>query len=82
MKSPIILEGEPFPWDEPNPFGKPTEDNPLMWAAAAWADPGVMSCPKCSVYLWNEGLRVCCPECAHEFDTSNKAFAERMRSKP
>lgn len=71
LKHPIILEGEAFPWGEPNPFGEPTEDNPRMWAAAAWADPGVISCPQCNVYLWHEGLRVRCPDCGHEFRTRN-----------
>lgn len=80
MKSPIILEGKPFPWNEPNPHGEVVqEDGEVNWAAAAFADPGVMTCPNCKAYLWQEGLRVRCPDCAHEFDTSNKAFMERLK---
>lgn len=77
MKTPIIIEGCAFPWKEPNPHGEVVDaDGEVNWAAAAFADPGVMTCPACGVYLWNEGLRVRCPDCAHEWDTRNKtAFA-------
>ena len=82
MKSPIILEGVAFLWSEPNPHGEVVDESgEVNWAAAAFSDPGCMACPKCNVYLWNEGLRVRCPECSHEFDTRNKAFAERMKGK-
>ncbi len=71
MKSPIILEGVPFPWNEPNPYGAVVNDaGKVNWAAAASADPGVMKCPGCGVYLWNEGIQVRCPDCLHEFITS------------
>ena len=73
MRSPIILEGKAFPWDEPNPHGEVTDaEGNINWAAAAFADPGVLSCPGCKEYLWNEGFRVRCPGCGREFDTSNK----------
>lgn len=73
MKSPIILEGEPFPWDEPNLIGPVVgADGGVNWMAAAWADPGVMRCPQCLVFLWNEGIRVRCPECGAEFNTHNR----------
>lgn len=73
MKSPIIIEGQVFPWSEPNPAGEVVgADGEVNWRAAAFADPGVMQCPKCSVYLWQEGLRVRCPDCGEEFDTRNK----------
>lgn len=72
MKSPIILKGEPFLWNEPNPHGETVdEDGEVNWAAAAFADPGVMGCPRCAVYLWNEGDFVRCPDCGHEFETNN-----------
>jgi hypothetical protein len=72
MKSPIILEGSPFPWNEPNPHGPVVDGNgEVNWAAAAFADPGVTTCPGCGEYLWNEGVRVRCPDCATEFETSN-----------
>lgn len=78
MKSPIILEGRAFPWSKPNPHGAVVDESGnVNWAAAAFADPGVMKCPGCGCYLWNEGLRVRCPDCAAEFDTSNKAFTQR-----
>jgi hypothetical protein len=73
MKSPIILEGTAFPWNEPNPFGSPVdEDGQVNWRAAAFADPGVIKCPGCGEFLWNEGLRVRCPDCSAEFDTHNR----------
>lgn len=86
MKSPIILEGRAFPWDEPNPhgdvFGDVVDDaGEVNWAAAAFADPGVMSCPKCGEYLWAEGLRVRCPTCSAEWDTRNKEWAAKCAAK-
>lgn len=70
MKSPIILEGKPFPWNEPNPCGESVgPDGEVNWMAAAFADPGCMSCPNCNEYLWREGLLVRCPHCAHEWRT-------------
>lgn len=82
MKRPIILDGKAFPWGEPNPRGSVIdEDGDVNWGAAAWDDPGVMSCPKCKSYLWNEGMRVRCPDCGEEFDTENKRWRDRMVAK-
>lgn len=68
MKRPIILEGKGFPWDEPNPHGAVIdEDGEVNWAAAAFADPGVMKCPGCGEYLWQEGALVKCPDCGHQW---------------
>lgn len=70
MKAPIILKGQPFPWHTTGDRGPVIEaDGAVNWAAAAWADPGVMGCPKCKADLWNEGERVRCPDCGHEFET-------------
>jgi hypothetical protein len=73
VKHPIILDGPAFPWCEPNPAGPVIDaDGEVNWMAAAFADPGVVKCPGCAEYLWNEGYRVRCPDCAAEFDTHNK----------
>lgn len=61
MKSPIILEGQPFVW--PKPVEVVNEDGDVNWQAAAFADPGVMSCPHCNIFLWREGTFVECPTC-------------------
>lgn len=72
MKAPIILEGEAFPWDKPNPAGKVVDDDgEVNWRAASFADPGVMKCPKCAEYLWREGVRVRCPTCNNEFEVKS-----------
>lgn len=68
MKSPIIIEGKAFPWNEPNPHGEVIDEaGEVNWGAAFFADPGVMSCPGCHVYLWREGAHVRCPECGTEW---------------
>lgn len=73
MKSPIILEGSAFPWNEPNPHGDTIgADGEVNWAAAFFADPGCIKCPGCGEFLWNEGFRVRCPDCGAEFDTNNR----------
>ena len=79
MKSPIIVSGKAFPWEEPNPHGEVVDaTGEVNWAAAAFADPGCIKCPKCSVYLWNEGDEVKCPECDHQWVTEDgKRRAER-----
>lgn len=72
MKSPIIIRGEGFPWEEPNPCGEVVDEaGRVNWAAAAFADPGCLQCPnpRCGVYLWNEGDEVRCPDCGHQFVT-------------
>lgn len=69
MKSPIILEGEPFDWEA----GKQAMENltyengEVNWWAAFNADPGCMKCPGCEEYLWREGTLVRCPHCSHEW---------------
>lgn len=64
LLSPVVLEGAPFPWDEPNPCGEPVgADGEVNWMAAAFADPGVASCVGCDSYLWREGSLVMCPAC-------------------
>lgn len=66
---PVIIEGEPFPWHEPNPAGEVVgPDGEVNWMAAAYADPGVMKCPNCGVYLWQEGTVVQCPKCEHQWN--------------
>ena len=69
MKHAIILEGKGFDWDRGSEMQKHvmTPEGDVNWAAAMFADPGVMSCPKCGVYLWWEGIRVRCPDCGHEW---------------
>ena len=81
MKSPIIIEGKAFDWNEGAKYSADAvdADGNVNWQAASFADPGCMCCPKCKIYLWNEGLRVRCPDCGEEFDTENKKFRERMR---
>jgi hypothetical protein len=82
MKSPIILEGRPFDWEFGNEASKHIlnedealtaevheEEAPINWGAAMCADPGVMKCPGCGAFLWNEGDRVRCPDCGHEWRT-------------
>lgn len=82
MKAPIILEGPAFDWSTTGDCGPVIrEDGSVNQMAAAWADPGVMACPNCKVYLWNEGERVRCPDCGHEWDTANKAWAEKMKNR-
>lgn len=67
MKSPIILTGKPFDWKQggENMLRAVNNDGTVNWAAAFGADPGVMKCPNCGVYLWREGEDVQCPDCRH-----------------
>jgi hypothetical protein len=82
IKRPIILDGEPFPWDEPNPMGEVVDDDGRVnWAAALWADPGTMRCPGCGVALWREGYRVRCPDCGHECETGNQRRTRRTHGR-
>jgi len=81
MKSPIILKGRAFPWNEPNPHGETVnERGEVNWAAAAFADPGCMSCPGCKVYLWDEGEEVKCPDCGCQFETPNGKWQRERRA--
>ena len=70
MKSPIILEGEPFDWEYASVAASHVvdEDGHVNWRAAMAADPGVMRCPGCEEWLWKEGRQVRCPDCGEEFD--------------
>ena len=71
MKSPIILDGPAFDWEEGKRCSDQVvdEDGEVNWYAAMGADPGVMACPGCGLYLWQEGDRVRCPDCGHEWVT-------------
>ena len=73
VKHPIIITGAAFDWEAGSQCASDAVDNDgnINWFAAFGADPGVMKCPntECGIYLWNEGERVRCPDCAHEFDT-------------
>ncbi len=81
MKSPIILEGEPFDWEAGNEAaGRVMDGGMVNWHAAMSADPGVMTCPGCLVYLWREGVRVRCPECSHEWNQREREQAQRKHS--
>jgi exosome complex RNA-binding protein Csl4 len=70
MKRPIIIAGRPFDWEEGERYRARVvaEDGSIDWMAAAFADPGVMKCPGCGEFLWNEGSRVRCPHCTHEWE--------------
>lgn len=67
MKQPIILEGQPFDWDPKTVEKVVNRKGDTNWRAAFSADPGVMKCPGCSIYLWREGTRVRCPDCGFEW---------------
>lgn len=78
MKSPIIIDGEPFPWSKQNPHGEVVDDSgEINWAAAFAADPGCFQCSNdiCQEWMWNEGYRVKCPTCGTEQDTLNRRRA-------
>ena len=60
MKSAIIHAGQSFDWEAAEKFQRAAGSN---MAAAFYADPGVMTCPGCGEYLWNEGDDVECPVC-------------------
>lgn len=83
MKRPIILDGAPFDWDEGARYGQNAVDDAgnVNWMAAMFADPGVMTCPGCGEHLWNEGDRVRCPHCSHEFTTRSGEWRRQMREK-
>jgi len=91
MKHPIILEGEGFDWERGSEASEHIvneddrllseiheEETPVNWWAAFAADPGVMGCPNCEEYLWNEGIRVRCPTCGHEWRTDGEVPVERV----
>lgn len=74
VKHPIILEGQGFDWERGAKMQERvvTEEGRVNWAAAMFADPGVMKCPNCGCYLWNEGKKVRCPDCGHEWYTNQE----------
>lgn len=81
MKSPIILEGEPFDWEAGAKAASEVMNGEYInWMAALAADPGVMTCPACKVYLWREGQVVRCPDCAHEWNQRERENKERNAS--
>lgn len=69
MTRPIILEGKGFDWEAGNraqeKVAEAAEEGEVNWGAAMLADPGVMKCPGCGVYLDREGKKVECPDCGH-----------------
>jgi uncharacterized Zn finger protein (UPF0148 family) len=70
MKEPLILEGEPFDWEEgARQAEKHGGGNTIR--GAMFSDPGCMSCPGCDEMLWREGVRVRCPHCGHEWVVAN-----------
>ena len=81
MKSPIILEGEPFDWEAgATAADKVMNGQVINWGAAMAADPGIMACPGCGVFLWREGVRVKCPDCGQEWNQREKEAKERCMS--
>jgi hypothetical protein len=70
MKEPIILEGEPFDWEEgARQAEKHGGGNTIR--GAMFSDPGIMACPGCDEHLWKEGIRVRCPHCGHEWKVAS-----------
>lgn len=67
IKDPIILEGPGFDWERGEEVSKHVinSEGNVNWKAASMADPGVMKCPSCGIYLWWEGDKVKCPDCGH-----------------
>jgi hypothetical protein len=82
MKEPIILEGEPFDWEEgQRQAEKHGGGNTIR--GAMFSDPGIMACPGCDEHLWKEGIRVRCPHCGHEWKVASPGplTARALRSK-
>jgi len=71
MKSPIILKGKAFDWEAAAPKASNAVDDKgeVNWRNAMAADPGVMKCPNCGIFLWREGELVECPDCGEQFST-------------
>lgn len=78
MKPPIIHDGKPFDWkkgaEAASQIVQP--DGSIHWGAAFMADPGVMKCPGCGAWLWQEGRIVECPDCGEAWN-QHKQSAER-----
>ena len=74
MKQVKILEGPSFDWES----GKEAmdhivdDDGNINWRAAFYADPGIMSCPKCKEKYWREGNKVECTTCGTIWSTLTK----------
>ena len=71
MRSPKIIEGEPFDWEAANEAmdNVQREDGSVNWRAAFSADPGCTECPTCETFFWREGKVVECLECGTWFTT-------------
>lgn len=69
LRRPIILTGEPFNWEQAATLLDEalSVDGEIDWQKAMAADPGVMRCPHCQVFLWKEGTEVACPVCGFIF---------------
>lgn len=80
MKHPIIIEGNAFDFEAASEAASQAVDNDgnVCWGAAMFADPGVMTCPSCGLYLWNEGDVVRCPDCGHEWETEEAKHRKRI----
>ena len=70
MKRPIILSGNPFDWEQGQKamLNAVDDKGEVDWRNAFAADPGVMRCPGCQIWLWNEGEEVECPDCHTVFE--------------
>ena len=71
IKNAIIIEGERFPWQEVHD----EIERKKLWEhrpeyAAAMADPGCCSCPRCHQSYWAEGIRQRCQACGAEYETN------------
>jgi len=71
VKNAIILKGKPFDWEaaKSSMENAVSEDGTPNFLAAMGADPGVMKCPNCGIFLWREGEFVECPDCGEQFST-------------
>lgn len=74
LRTPIIIEGRGFDWDDGKKWASQVQDSDgeINWKAAFFADPGVAQCPYCSVYYWNEGEFVQCLDCGERWHTTNR----------
>lgn len=66
-----IITGLAFDWDEAKKYADNVVDDSgeVNWRNAFFADPGVMSCPKCDACYWAEGHGVECTGCGHRWYT-------------
>lgn len=77
MRRAILIEGQPFDWNEGAKalVNAVDANGEVNWRAAFNADPGVTKCTKCNEYYWAEGTKLKCPDCGNEFDTFTKGRA-------